>query len=103
MSSRAAAGEHVIRVGRYDVEITPPAKVLFPADGITKSDLIEYYRRIAPTTFPHLRDRPLAMERYPDGIDGQSFFQKEVPSYLSGLDRESHRQKRRGNHHSRGL
>jgi bifunctional non-homologous end joining protein LigD len=56
--------------------------VLFPADGITKGDLIDYYRRIAPWMLPHLRDRPLAMERYPDGIDEPSFFQKAVPSYF---------------------
>jgi bifunctional non-homologous end joining protein LigD len=74
--------EQTIRVGRYDLEITRPAKVLFPADGITKGDLIDYYRRIAAWMLPHLRDRPLAMERYPNGIDEPSFFQKAVPSYF---------------------
>jgi bifunctional non-homologous end joining protein LigD len=73
--------ETTIRVGRYDVQITRPAKVLFPEDGITKRDLIEYYVRIAPWMLPHLRDRPLALERYPDGIDKPSFFQKAVASY----------------------
>jgi bifunctional non-homologous end joining protein LigD len=77
-----AADEQIIRVGRYNVEITRPAKVLFPADGINKGDLIDYYCRIAPWMLPHLRDRPLAMERYPDGIDKPSFFQKAVPSYF---------------------
>jgi bifunctional non-homologous end joining protein LigD len=76
----AVRGE-TIRVGRLAVEITRPRKVLFPADGITKRDLVDYYRRIGPWMLPHLRDRPLAMERYPDGIAGPSFFQKEVPSY----------------------
>src|SRR5882762_3080536 len=76
----AVHGE-TIRVGRLAVEITRPRKVLFPADGITKRDLVDYYRRIGPWMLPHLRDRPLAMERYPDGIAGPSFFQKEVPSY----------------------
>jgi bifunctional non-homologous end joining protein LigD len=74
--------EQIIRVGRHDVEVTRTAKVLFPADGITKGDLIGYYRRIAPWMLPHLRDRPLAMERYPDGIDQPSFFHKAVPSYF---------------------
>jgi bifunctional non-homologous end joining protein LigD len=55
--------------------------VLFPGDGITKGDLIDYYRRIAPWILPHMRGRPLAMERYPDGIDKPSFFHKAVPSY----------------------
>jgi bifunctional non-homologous end joining protein LigD len=63
------------------VQITRPAEVLFPEDGITKRDLIEYYVRIAPWMLPHLRDRPLALERYPDGIDKPSFFQKAVASY----------------------
>jgi bifunctional non-homologous end joining protein LigD len=74
--------EQIIRVGRHDVELTRTAKGLFPADGITKGDLIGYYRRIAPWMLPHLQDRPLAMERYPDGIDQPSFFHKAVPSYF---------------------
>jgi bifunctional non-homologous end joining protein LigD len=78
----AAVDEQVIRVGRHDVEVTRTAKVLFPADGITKGNLIGYYRRIAPWMIPHLQDRPLAMERYPDGIDQPSFFHKAVPSYF---------------------
>ena len=82
MSSSLAVDEQIIRIGRYDVEIARPAKVLFPADGITKGDLVDYYRRIAPWMLPHLRDRPLAMERYPDGIDEPSFFHKAVPSYF---------------------
>jgi bifunctional non-homologous end joining protein LigD len=77
-----AVDEQIIRVGRHDVEVTRTAKVLFPADGITKGDLIGYYRRIAPWMIPHLQDRPLAMERYPDGIDQPSFFHKAVPSYF---------------------
>jgi bifunctional non-homologous end joining protein LigD len=77
-----AVDEQIIRVGRHDVEITHPAKVLFPTDGITKGDLIGYYRRIAAWMIPHLQSRPLAMERYPDGIDQPSFFHKAVPSYF---------------------
>jgi bifunctional non-homologous end joining protein LigD len=56
--------------------------MLFPEDGIKKLDLVDYYRSIAPWMLPHLRDRPLAMERYPDGIGGPSFFQKELPSTI---------------------
>lgn len=63
------------------MEVTNPTKVLFPGDGITKGALIEYYQRIAPWILPHLRDRPLALERYPDGIEKQRFFQKEVGAY----------------------
>src|SRR5258708_10198789 len=71
-----------IRVGRQFVPITRSEKTLFPRDGITKLDLVEYYQRIAPVILPYLRDRPLVMERYPDGIDGESFFQKQAGRYF---------------------
>jgi bifunctional non-homologous end joining protein LigD len=79
----AVQGE-LIRIGGYDVKITRPDKILFPEDGITKRDLVDYYRRIAPWILPHLRDRPLALERYPDGIDKPGFFQKTTPFYYPG-------------------
>jgi bifunctional non-homologous end joining protein LigD len=71
-----------VRVDRRAIEISRPEKVLFPEDGITKGDLIEYYARIAPHILPHLRDRPLTLERYPNGIKTKRFFQKEVSSYF---------------------
>ena len=55
--------------------------MLFPADGITKGDLINYYRQIAAWILPHLQGRPLLLERYPDGIDKTHFFHKAVPVY----------------------
>jgi bifunctional non-homologous end joining protein LigD len=64
------------------VPITRPEKVLFPADGITKGELIKYYHDIAPWMLPHLEDRPLSLQRYPDGIDKFSFFQKSVEKYF---------------------
>jgi bifunctional non-homologous end joining protein LigD len=72
----------VVRVDGREIEISRPEKVLFPADGITKGDLVEYYARIAPRMLPHLRDRPLTLERYPNGINTKRFFQKEVSSYF---------------------
>jgi bifunctional non-homologous end joining protein LigD len=72
----------VVRVDGKEIEISRPEKVLFPEDGITKGDLIEYYARIAPHILPHLRDRPLTLERYPNGIHTKRFFQKEVSSYF---------------------
>jgi bifunctional non-homologous end joining protein LigD len=77
-----AAEAALVRIGRHEIEITRPEKVLFPEDGITKGELIEYYARIAPRMVPHLRDRPLTLERYPDGIHKQRIFQKEVSSYF---------------------
>ena len=58
--------------------ITHPDKVLFPDDGITKGDLANYYETIAPVMLPHLRGRPLTMERYPAGIHAKGFWQKDV-------------------------
>ncbi len=71
-----------VRVDRREIEISRPEKVLFPEDGITKGELIEYYARVAPHMLPHLRDRPLTLERYPNGIGTKRFFQKEVSSYF---------------------
>jgi bifunctional non-homologous end joining protein LigD len=56
-------------------------KVFWPEEGYTKGDLIEYHRSVAPWMLPYLEDRPLVMTRYPDGIDGKSFFQKDAPPY----------------------
>ena len=58
--------------------ISHPEKVLFPADGITKGELAAYYAEVAPVMVPHLRGRPLTMERYPNGIDAKGFFHKDV-------------------------
>lgn len=57
-------------------------KVLFPEDAITKGELIDYYRSVAERILPHLRDRPLALARYPNGIDKPSFFQQAAPTHL---------------------
>ena len=68
--------------GRRRVEISNPDKVLFPDDGITKAELVDYYSVIGPTMLPHVRGRPLMMERYPNGIAGHRVVQKEVPSHF---------------------
>jgi bifunctional non-homologous end joining protein LigD len=56
-------------------------KVLYPQAGFTKAQLIDYYVRIALVLLPHLRDRPLTMKRYPDGVDGELFYQKNCPDH----------------------
>ncbi|MEU6995520.1 non-homologous end-joining DNA ligase [Streptomyces sp. NPDC046465] len=71
-----------LRVGRRTVEVKRAGKELFPQDGITKADLAEYYRRVAPRMLPELRGRPLMLERMPDGIDGDRFYQKEISDYF---------------------
>jgi bifunctional non-homologous end joining protein LigD len=67
--------------GKRAVVVTNADKIWFPADGITKGDVVGYYREIAPFMLPFLADRPLVLTRYPDGIDGKSFFQKDAPQW----------------------
>src|SRR3989442_15451284 len=64
------------------VELSSADRVLFPEDGITKGDLFEYYRQVATVLVPHLKDRPFTMKRYPHGIYGEVFFQKQAPKHL---------------------
>jgi len=64
------------------VQLSSAERVLFPDDGITKGDLFEYYRAVAPAIVPHLKDRPFTMKRYPHGITGEVFFQKQAPKHL---------------------
>jgi bifunctional non-homologous end joining protein LigD len=66
------------------VHLTNLDKVFWPEDGYTKGDLLDYYRRIAPALLPYLRDRPLMLTRFPDGIHGKSFFQKDAPQFMPG-------------------
>ncbi|MDH6606305.1 bifunctional non-homologous end joining protein LigD [Streptomyces sp. SAI-208] len=72
-----------VRAGRHSVEVHRPDKVLFPGgDGAkeyTKADLVAYYRSVAPFMLPHLRGRPLMLERHPDGVAGPRFMQKNTP------------------------
>ncbi len=62
-------------------ELTNTKKIFWPEDGYTKGDLLEYYRAVAPWLLAYLRDRPVVMTRYPDGISGKSFFQKDAPGF----------------------
>jgi bifunctional non-homologous end joining protein LigD len=64
-----------------DVTITNPDKVYWPKEGYTKSDLVDYYRSIARWMLPYLKDRPVMIVRYPDGIEGKSFYQKDAPAF----------------------
>ncbi len=57
-------------------------KVLYPATGFTKGQVIEYYARIAEVMLPHIADRPMTLKRYPNGVEGTSFFEKHAPSHL---------------------
>ena len=71
-----------ITTGGISVPLTHPGKILFPADGLTKEDLARYYADVADVMLPWLRDRPITMVRYPDGLGGQRFFQKNASSHF---------------------
>ena len=76
-----ASGGGRFRSLRQKIEFTNLDKVFWPEDGYTKGDLIDYYDKISPYIIPHLLDRPLVFERFPDGIYGPSFYQKDAPDY----------------------
>src|SRR5882762_6314991 len=65
-----------------EVKLSNLDKVFWPDEGYTKGDLIEYYRAISPWLLPYLKDRPVVLTRYPDGITGKSFFQKDAPGFV---------------------
>ncbi len=68
--------------GARELQLTNLKKVFWPEDGYTKGDLIDYYRSIAPWILPYLKDRPTVMTRFPDGIHGKSFYQKDLPGWV---------------------
>jgi bifunctional non-homologous end joining protein LigD len=71
-----------VTVSGISVELSNTGKVFFPDAGITKGELVDYYRDMAGRVLPYLRDRPLVMARYPDGISGERIVQKNVPRYF---------------------
>ncbi len=80
----------LITVEGHEIKVTHPEKVLFPDSGITKGDLVQYYKDIATGMLPKIRGRPLTMQRFPDGIDKEGFFQKEASDYFPDwVDRAS--------------
>lgn len=74
--------DDTMKIDGHEIAVSNLDKVFFPESGLTKGDLIDYYRRIADVALPHWRERPLSMHRFPDGIDGKSFFQKDAPDYF---------------------
>ncbi len=76
------AQNRLLKIGTYTIEVTNADKVLFPDDGLTKGDLIDYYHRIARYMLPHIKDRPLTLQRFPNGIGEEGFFQKSAGDYF---------------------
>ncbi|MDL1893701.1 hypothetical protein FBQ87_12580 [Sphingobacteriales bacterium CHB3] len=76
-----ARTSQIAQVGKRKIELSNLQKVLYPGDHIVKAELIEYYLTIAPTILSHIKGRPLSLVRFPDGIDGEKFFQKNRPEW----------------------
>jgi bifunctional non-homologous end joining protein LigD len=78
---RPMRGGYQVRIEGRELRLSNYDKVLFPATGFTKGDMIEYYARVAPVILPHLRDRPLTLKRYPNGVSGDFFYEKNCPGH----------------------
>lgn len=85
-----------MRIGRHEVEVTHREKTFFPDAGLTKGDLVDYYARVAPVMVPHIRHYPVSMLRYPDGLSGEGFYQKDTPDYFPAWIRRVTIPKREG-------
>jgi bifunctional non-homologous end joining protein LigD len=77
----SAQSKTVTEVDGHRLILSNLDKVMYPAAGFTKAGVVDYYARIAPTMLPHLRDRALTMVRFPDGVDGNRFFEKRCPPH----------------------
>src|SRR4051794_37747083 len=77
----AARKSQVAQVRKRQIELSNLEKVLYPDDHIVKAQLIEHYFKIAPTILAHVKGRPLSLVRFPDGITGESFYQKNRPDW----------------------
>src|SRR5688572_23555820 len=80
-SSRADKDKNELNIQGKHIRVSNLDKILYPQAAFTKGQVIDYYVRIAPVLLPHLRDRPLTMKRYPDGVDGFFFYEKRCPAH----------------------
>src|SRR2546421_11508207 len=76
-----ARSSQIAQVGKRQIELSNLTKALFPEDRIVKAQLIEYYLKLAPSILANVKGRPLSLVRYPDGVGGESFFQKNRPDW----------------------
>ena len=76
--SKSTSSDHDLEVGKVTLHLTNQNKIYFPDDHITKGDIVNYYGEISSLILPYLKDRPQSMNRFPNGIKGQSFYQKDI-------------------------
>ena len=91
MTAVTARASTTIEVAGREVRLSNPDKVFFPAIGVTKRDLCDYYLTVADAALAHLRDRPTVLKRWVDGVEGEPFFQKRVPENAPRLARDGYR------------
>jgi bifunctional non-homologous end joining protein LigD len=77
----ASAKTSTVEIAGHSLKLSNLDKVLYPAVGFTKAQVIDYYVRIAPVLLPHLHDRPITLKRYPEGVNGMFFYEKSCPKY----------------------
>jgi bifunctional non-homologous end joining protein LigD len=83
-------GTKSLQIGSRTIALSNAKKILFPEDGLAKEDIAEYYRRVADIMIPHMKGRPLNMQRFPDGIEVDGFYEKKVPDHFPDwIDRVS--------------
>ena len=70
-----------VQVEGHALTLTNLTKVLYPADGFTKAEVLDYYQRVSAVLLPHAAGRPMTLKRYPEGVDGEAFFQKHAPAH----------------------
>jgi bifunctional non-homologous end joining protein LigD len=81
MPATASKQTTTLKIGRHNVPISNSNKILYPSANFTKGQVIDYYARITPALMPHLKNRPLTLKRYPNGVDGPFFYEKMCPSH----------------------
>ena len=81
MAGRAGGPSSTVEVEGHRLTLSNLTKVLYPATGTTKAEVIDYYARVAPVMVPHLEDRGVTLRRFPDGVEGGSFFEKRCPGH----------------------
>src|SRR5436190_2799104 len=70
-----------LEIGGRTLQVSNLDKILYPANRFTKGQVIDYYIKVAPHILPHLKNRPLTLKRYPDGVTAEHFYEKDAPSY----------------------
>src|SRR5689334_2107923 len=84
MAARAkssASKSSILKVQGRDIEVSNLDKLMYPSAGFTKAQVIDYYIRVAGYLLPHLKNRPVTLKRYPDGVTGEHFYEKDAPSF----------------------